>query len=215
MRRWSLLIGLLIAGVVLMSFSDMAYALPHPSLFGYNESEQTASEIIGQFRNVLDNQDDSGVSRENCSDPDSQGCQLYKWKAFIDGLRGKPPVEQVTAINSYANHKRYRTDKDNYGTGDHWATPAEFLSRGGDCEDFALFKFLSLRYLGFNPDSIRIVVLVDTNLRAPHAVLTVDMNNDVLVLDNQTNEIISHRKLSQYVPVYSVNETGWWIHTPK
>lgn len=215
MRRWYLCVNLLVALAVSPGACDTVFALHNPALFGYNESKQTTTQIISQFRNALVNQDDNITGRDNCARQDSQACQLYIWRKFIAGLRGKTPLEQLEAVNSFANHRKYKADKENYGTGDHWATPAEFLSKGGDCEDFAIIKFLSLRYLGFSPDSIRIVVLVDTKLRLPHAVLTVDMNNDVLVLDNQTNEIISHRKLSQYVPVYSVNETGWWIHTPK
>jgi len=216
MRRWYLCVGLIVASAVVgLGTCDTVFALHNPALFGYNESKQTTTQIISQFRNALVNQDNNVVDRDNCASPDSQDCQLYIWRKFIAGLKEKSPLEQLKAVNSFANHKKYKTDKENYGTGDHWATPAEFLSRGGDCEDFAIIKFMSLRYLGFSPDSIRIVVLIDTKLKLPHAVLTVDMNNDVLVLDNQTNEIISHRKLSQYAPIYSVNETGWWIYTPK
>ena len=215
MRRWYLYVSVIVALAVGLGTCDTIFALNNPALFGYNESKQTTTQIISQFKNALVNQDDNIMDRDDCARQDSQDCELYRWRKFIEGLRGKSPLEQLKAVNSFANHKKYKADKENYGTGDHWATPAEFLSRGGDCEDFAIIKFLSLRYLGFSQDSIRIVVLVDTKLRLPHAVLTVDMNNDVLVLDNQTNEIISHRKLSQYVPVYSVNETGWWIHTPK
>jgi predicted transglutaminase-like cysteine proteinase len=212
MQRRFLSICLIVAGIIGLAICNTAYAVHYPALFGYNESRQTTSEIISQFRHALSNQKVAGTDEVDCDHP---GCRLYAWKEFLAGLRGKSPAEQLAAVNSYANHKRYRTDKDNYGTGDHWATPGEFLSRGGDCEDYAIFKFLSLRYLGFSADSMRIVVLVDTRLKAPHAVLAVDMNDDVLVLDNQTNEIVSHKKIPQYVPVYSVNETGWWIHTPR
>jgi len=141
---------------------------------------------------------------------------LIAWEDLIRQDKSSSDRQKLEKVNQFFNRMQFVDDFRHWGQKDYWATPIEFLaSGGGDCEDFAIFKFFSLRYLGFSPDSIRIVVLVDTNLKTPHAVLTVDMNNDVLVLDNQTNEIISHRKLSHYVPVYSVNEKGWWIHTPR
>ena len=30
-----------------------------------------------------------------------------------------------------------------------------------------------------------------------------------------TEEVIRDRQVVHYVPVYSINENSWWIHTPK
>ncbi len=117
-------------------------------------------------------------------------------------------------INAYANQKRYVIDFENYGLEDYWAIAREFLYNGGDCEDYALTKMFSLLWLGVDSDKLRIVVLQDTNLRVPHAVLAVYDHNDILVLDNQTQQVVDHRQIVHYVPVYSINAKHWWIHTP-
>jgi predicted transglutaminase-like cysteine proteinase len=106
-------------------------------------------------------------------------------------------------------------DFDNYGLEDYWAIPHEFLFNGGDCEDYAITKLLSLRWLGYSADKLRIVVLQDTNLRIAHAVLAFGADDDILILDNQVEEVLSHQSIVHYVPVYSVSEFQWWMHAPQ
>ena len=189
-------------------------------LFGYNESQQpllnNTGGVLQQWRDVLNRQRSDELNEERCllkADQTSRDCQLIEWKEFLFTLKGKTALEQIKAVNLYANQKAYKLDRGNYGANDYWATPREFLNKGGDCEDYAITKLLSLRQLGFSVDSMRMVVLIDTNLRIPHAVLAVYTGNDIMVLDNQVQEVVSHQKLSNYVPIYSINEKGWWIHT--
>ncbi len=68
--------------------------------------------------------------------------------------------------------------------------------------------------MGHQALPLRIVVLEDTNLGIPHAVLAVYIDGDTLILDNQVNEIISHKDILHYVPIYSLDEKQWWIHLP-
>lgn len=197
----------------------------NPMLSEYNEPQETTSEVFRQWEDVLERHsgNDSEIRTEDAKRPEpdeescgsSNDCQLHQWKEFLAGLKERPALEQIWEVNAYANRRAYRSDRENYGINDYWATPKEFLYKDGDCEDYAIFKLLSLKQLGFSVDSMRIVVLVDTKLRTPHAVLAVYINNDILVLDNQMQEVVSHQRLSHYVPIYSINETGWWIHASK
>ena len=126
-----------------------------------------------------------------------------------------PKLEQLNAVNQFANEHEYILDIENYGMDDYWATPKEFLYNNGDCEDYAIIKMLSLKKLGFDMERIRLVVLQDTNLRTPHAVLAVESKNDILIMDNQVDEVISHKYILHYVPVYAVNEMKWWMFLPQ
>ena len=74
---------------------------------------------------------------------------------------------------------------------------------------------LSLKQLGFDTNKMRVVVVQDTNQRIAHAVMAIDRQNDILILDNQVSQVMSHRNIFHYVPVYSVNETSWWMHLPE
>ena len=95
---------------------------------------------------------------------------------------------------------------------DYWATPSQFLTRNGDCEDYAITKYFSLRQLGFSADSMRIVVLQDLNLNTAHAILIVYMGKKALVLDNQVATVVDATSILHYQPIYSINEKHWWLH---
>src|SRR5690606_24630750 len=100
----------------------------------------------------------------------------------------------------------------NWGVEDYWATPLQFFRKNGDCEDYAIAKFMSLRALGWDNEALRIVVVNDMNLRVQHAVLVVFLEDGAYVLDNQSPSVMRQDRIRHYRPVYSVNETSWWVH---
>ena len=122
------------------------------------------------------------------------------------------PREQLTAINEFYNRQPHRRKAELYGRSEYWATPREFMSRSGDCEDYAIAKYLSMRALGLTADAMRIVVLQDENLRLAHAILAVRIGGDTLILDNQIKQVVSHRRIRHYRPIYSVTEGAWFLH---
>ena len=114
-------------------------------------------------------------------------------------------------VNSYLNQAHYILDIVNWGVEDYWASPYQFARKDGDCEDYAIAKFMSLRLLGFSNDQMRIVVLRDLNLKVAHAILVVDLNGTKYVLDNQIHDVVPASIIHHYQPIYSVNETHWWL----
>ncbi|VAW82657.1 hypothetical protein MNBD_GAMMA14-499 [hydrothermal vent metagenome] len=183
-----------------------------PDLFGYKQSIQADTTVFGQWIQVLERHILIDVPEGDCTSKTLNRCHLRNWLAFLDSLKTLPPDEQLDEVNRYANKKPYVLDIDNYGVDDYWAVPKEFLYNNGDCEDYAITKMFSLRWLGFDQNALRIVVLQDTNLRIPHAVLAVAAHDDIMILDNQISEVISHHEIVHYAPVYSINESHWWIH---
>jgi len=183
-------------------------------LFGSTESHQTNIDMFPQWLSVLERHIREDVPDGSCQSKQFNRCHLEEWLQYLEGLKGQDINSQLKSINLYANKKDYLLDIDNYGLEDYWAIPKQFLNRGGDCEDYAITKLLSLRWLGFQQLPSRIVVLQDTNLGIPHAVLAVYLDGDTLILDNQVNEIISHKDILHYTPIYSLDEEQWWIHLP-
>ncbi len=184
------------------------------NLFGYHDSRQRNMSYLPQWLSVLERHLRYDVPEGNCTESFFNSCHLNNWLSFLDSIKSLSRSGQLAAVNRYANKKKYVLDITNYGMEDYWAIAKEFLYNGGDCEDYSITKFFSLRWLGFRPDDLRIVILQDTNLQVPHAVLAVSTGNDVLILDNQTQQVLSHRQIVHYVPLYSVNETKWWLHIP-
>lgn len=184
-------------------------------LFGYRQQPQAGIEAFPQWLQALERHLRDDLRDGDCAERRINRCHMTRWLAFLSGLRGRPVAEQLREVNRYANEMAYVLDLENYRVEDYWAVPREFLGNGGDCEDFAIAKFFSLRWLGFPGAEMRVVVVQDTNLRAPHAVLAVGRGGDILVLDNQVREVVPHRQVVHYAPVYSINQQGWWIHVPR
>ena len=150
------------------------------------------------------------IASSNC--PSRAG---IAWQTLLADLAGKDRLDQVRAVNLFANRVRYRSDQEAWGRSDYWATPLEFLGRAGDCEDYAILKYYSLRQLGVPARDMRMVVVQDTVRKLAHAVLVVMVEGHVLVLDNLTNAIMPQERTPQYVPYYSVNEEARWAHLSK
>jgi predicted transglutaminase-like cysteine proteinase len=184
-------------------------------LFGYTAEPQQNLDYLPQWLAALERHLLQDVPEGDCSEASFNRCHLQHWLAYLAAIKSKPALEQIDAVNLYANKKEYILDMTNYGTQDYWAIAREFLYNGGDCEDYAITKFFSLRWLGFDTDTLRIVILQDTNLRIAHAVLAVSYGNDILILDNQTQQVVSHAAIAHYLPLYSVNEKTWWLHLPR
>jgi predicted transglutaminase-like cysteine proteinase len=122
------------------------------------------------------------------------------WQAMLKSEVGQRPFDQIQVVNQFLNQWQYKTDEQNYGQRDYWATPLEFLRRSGDCEDYAIAKYVSLRQLGFAAEDLRLVVLRDIVRDLPHAVLAVYLKGEVYILDNLTTAVLPQEQLSQTSP---------------
>ena len=186
---------------------------PYPSLFGSQELRSADLSLFPKWRGALARHfAETGLANAPCSSASFNLCHLAEWTRFLDGLRGIDPMHQIRAVNGFLNRRGYVIDPHNYGVSDYWASPRQFLSLDGDCEDYAIAKYFSLRALGFASESMRIVVLQDLNLGTAHAILVVYIGGRALVLDNQVPTVVDARAIGHYQAIYSINERHWWLH---
>ena len=134
------------------------------------------------------------------------------WKDLKSRVKGKPLLEQLDIINRFWNLWPYRTDKEVYGKQDYWAAPYEFLAKSGDCEDYCIIKYYTLKELGIPVEKMRIVVVRETIRNIGHAVLAVYDGDDVYILDNLSDAVRPMERIRNYVPQFSVNEKYRWVH---
>lgn len=198
--------------LLFLLFSLLFSSWGHAGLFGTQELPQRSLSELPNWLSYMERHLREDTPEEICAQ--SGLCNLKPWYRFLDSIRHLPRRQQLERVNQFANQKPYILDIDNYGQEDYWAVVREFLARSGDCEDYSLTKFFSLRLLGFSNEEMRIVVLQDTNLRIGHAVLAVKYAGDELILDNQSRSIVSHNSIKHYIPLYTVNEQRWWLHMP-
>ncbi|MGP1256091.1 MAG: transglutaminase-like cysteine peptidase [Kiloniellales bacterium] len=197
---------------VLLGAAPAAQALSYPPLFGTNEARSNNIAMFPKWRGTLDRYFEEMRLPEDCAPGLMSQCLLQDWKTFLDSQQGQDPMAQLSAVNAEMNRRRYILDPPNWGVPDYWATPLQFMEKNGDCEDYAIAKFMSLRALGWSNESMRIVVLKDLNLQLMHAVLVVYHEGQALVLDNQIDQVMPAERIRHYRPIYSLNEDSWWLH---
>lgn len=214
----------LAAAILLVAVSTPAVAAT-PSIFGSTETRNSTIRAFRKWVDMLarnvqpaDQSPAAGgpLAQSGQCRPDSPvGCARPDWQALVKNLRGLSRREQLRAANSELNKVRYITDIENWGLPDYWATIGQFLIRDGDCEDYAIAKYMTLKALGFPPADMRILIVQDLNLGVPHAVLAVRFEGQWLILDNQIREVMPDKAIVHYRPIYSINEQFWWLHQPK
>ena len=80
---------------------------------------------------------------------------MRRWRAWIKDVARTDQVALLFEVNAYINKiMPYRTDDVVYGRSDYWATPSEFLTNTGDCEDYSIIKYVSLLELGFDENRL-------------------------------------------------------------
>jgi predicted transglutaminase-like cysteine proteinase len=186
----------------------------YPSLFGSSERMFPDSGIFPKWNDMLRRLvRNEAISVTPCRREQGLNiCEVEKWKAFTESQRGRPVAEVLDAVNRFMNAYPYVLDSVNYGVDDYWATPQEHITDGGDCEDYAIAKYVTLRKLGFASADMRVVILNDLNLKVQHAILAVYVDDRAYILDNQTARVQPADRIFHYQPIYSVTEGAWWMH---
>ncbi len=187
-----------------------------PSFFRTVEVRSTNFKPFKKWTGALTrfSKEVAGKTDGACTSDTFNTCHYDTWIKFLRGALNKRKLDQVKAVNAFMNKAKYVTDQSNWGKRDYWATPGEFMAKFGDCEDYAIAKFISLIKLGFNPDDLRVVAVKDLNLKVGHAVLVVFLDGKTYLLDNQIKTVIETRSVRHYKPVFSINTRAWWRHRP-
>lgn len=137
---------------------------------------------------------------------DRDDFSIQMWRKLIKSLANEPAEDRIYKANMWLNSFPYKQDNWIYGKSDHWATPTEFLTHGGDCEDFAIIKYITLRELGFTPEQLKVSIVYDVYSGTDHAFLLVKSEGKDFVLDNRDHEIASYHYHNRYKPYYVFNE---------
>ncbi|WP_095109290.1 cysteine protease LapG [Pseudomonas sp. Irchel 3E20] len=148
--------------------------------------------------------------------PLGQGQQrIDAWQHLLATQKQTSEQEQLKVVNLFFNKQmRYMEDVDLWGQVDYWETPIEGLWKGaGDCEDYAIAKYFSLRRLGVSSDKLRITYVKALRQNRAHMVLTYYSTPEAmpLVLDSLIDAIQPASQRTDLLPVYSFNAEGLWL----
>lgn len=143
---------------------------------------------------------------------------IREWRVLLSSLRGQNEGDQLRRVNDFVNRRiRFAEDSAVWQQADYWATPVESLGRGlGDCEDYVIAKYFSLRELGVPTVKLRLIY-VRARIGGPHSSVTqahmvlgyfATPQAVPLVLDNLLGEIRPATQRTDLAPVFSFNGDG-------
>ena len=141
------------------------------------------------------------------------GRRLRAWQQLLTTPQNKSDVEKLKVVNQFFNQIHFVEDRIHWKQKDYWATPVEFLvTNGGDCEDFSIAKYFTLRALGVSDEKLQLTYVKAATIGQAHMVLTYfEAEGEIpLVLDNLMGEILPADKRPDLTPVYSFNGNGLW-----
>jgi predicted transglutaminase-like cysteine proteinase len=143
--------------------------------------------------------------RDRCVSP--AALQLL---AIVDNARAREGRARLGEINRAINLAiRPMSDLAQYGEIDVWSSPLVTFAHGaGDCEDYAIAKFVALRLAGISPDDLRIVIMRDTLRGEDHAVAAARLDGRWLMLDNRRMAMVEDAYVRNYRPLFVIDRHG-------
>ncbi|WP_208644484.1 cysteine protease LapG [Pseudomonas reidholzensis] len=141
--------------------------------------------------------------------------RIDAWQNLLATQQQGSELERLQVVNRFFNQQlRYMEDIDLWHEVDYWATPIQSLIKGaGDCEDYAIAKYFSLRRMGIASEKLRITYVKALRQNRAHMVLTYYANPQAqpLVLDSLMDAIKPASQRTDLLPVYSFNGEGLWL----
>jgi len=141
--------------------------------------------------------------------------RLTAWEDLIRQDRSRTDREKLEKVNHFFNSRiRFANDMEVWGVEDYWATPIEFLCKAaGDCEDFAIAKYFTLKAMGVDDKKLRITYVKAIQYNIHHMVLTYysEPEAEPLVLDNLVDSISPASKRTDLMPIFGFNGSGLWM----
>src|SRR6476661_8114629 len=143
--------------------------------------------------------------RERCASP-----AALRFLAIVDNAKARQGRARLGEINRAINLAIHpMSDLAQYGEIDVWSSPLlTFTTGSGDCEDYAIAKFVALRLAGIAPNDLRIVIMRDTIHGGDHAVAAARLDGHWLTLDNRRMAMTEDGHIRNYRPLFVIDQYG-------
>ena len=172
---------------------------------GLVHAELSARWLELQSRIMLEQQTLAACRLDDGSCPPA----ARRFLSIIELVRQRKGRARLGEINRAVNLSiKPVSDLAQYGVADFWSAPLATLSvAAGDCEDYAIVKYVALREIGVEPDDLRLVIVRDTKLDTVHAVVAARLDEEWLILDNRTLIMVNAIE-ARYRPLFVLDYRG-------
>ena len=181
--------------------------------FGLSTATVTMGPVLEKWLNLQREVNDERRVLRMCEE-NRASCQsqaALQLLTIVDSGRALEGRARLGTINRAINLiLKPVSDLALYGAEDVWSSPLATLAIGaGDCEDYAIAKFVALQEAGVSPDDLRIVILRDDLREEDHAVVAARLDGHWLTLDNRRMAMVEDDDVRRYRrPVFMLDRYG-------
>jgi predicted transglutaminase-like cysteine proteinase len=202
--------GILVAGPAGIPYGSLQ-RLKSDEPFGLYTRPVYNGGLRNKWLGVVHKLEDERVQLALC-DGDRERCvseAALKFLRIVDSGRQRDGRARLAEINRAINLAiRPMEDLAQWGKVDVWSSPLVTFSTGaGDCEDYAIAKYVALQMAGVPTEDLRVVVVLDLNGEG-HAVASVRFDGHWLILDNQQMAVVDDVDAGTYRPRFVIDASG-------
>jgi predicted transglutaminase-like cysteine proteinase len=179
------------------------------SLFGM-ETEPVAGELATKWRAVKADIDHEQQVLARCRAQETCPAVAQELLDIVAEAAGRSGRARVGLINRAVDLAITPTgDEVQWGVADHWSPPFETLrSHRGDCEDYAIVKYVALLQAGLPREDVRIVILRNVMPQEDHAVVAARVDGQWLILDSGHLALVRDTDVVRSIPKFVLDEDG-------
>jgi len=186
-----------------------APALAEP--FGLDTVPVASGEVLTKWNGVeADIQAENEILSRCRASAELCPAAARNFLAIIAQGRAQTGRARIGIINRAINMAiRPMSDLAQWGVIDRWSSPLVTLTTGlGDCEDYAIAKYVALTQAGVAAEDVRLVIVRDLAAGEDHAVVAARLNGDWIILDNRWLTLVEDSEMRRTVPRFVLDQTG-------
>jgi predicted transglutaminase-like cysteine proteinase len=179
--------------------------------FGLTSTPVNSGDVVTKWNGV-----EARIRADNeilarCRD-DAKNCPkaAQNFLAIVAQGRALSGRARIGAINRAVNLSiEPMSDMAQWGVPDRWSPPLETFTTGkGDCEDYAIAKYVALTAAGIDADDVKLIIVRNIEANEDHAVTTVRIDGDWIVLDNRWLTLVADVDMPKVVPLFVLDDQG-------
>jgi predicted transglutaminase-like cysteine proteinase len=122
-------------------------------------------------------------------------------------LTGRARIGVINRAVNLAIHPM--SDLEQWGVPDRWSAPLDTLTSGlGDCEDYAIAKYVALKEAGVAENDLRLVIVRNVAAGEDHAVAAARLDGNWIMLDNRWLTLVEDSKMRRVIPLFVLDDDG-------
>ena len=180
-----------------------------PPIFGM-ETEPVAGELAAKWRAVEADIDREQQVLARCRAQEACPVVAQNRLDIVAEGAGRSGLARVGLINRAVDLAITPTsDEVQWGVADHWSPPFETLqTHRGDCEDYAIVKYVVLLQAGLSHNDVKIVILRNLLPKEDHAAVAARVDGQWLILDNRRLALVRDAEMVGSIPKFVLDEDG-------